>query len=304
MAHFSRLWLLSRHLYPQATINRVAGLVNSGLQRRFASSAAETGETVITERQDNIFLVGINRPDSRNAVNRQTALLLRSAFEEFDKDHSLSVAVFYGVGGNFCAGMDLKEVSSYQDFDLKEVNLDPQGPMGPSKMILSKPVIAAVSGYAVAGGMELSLICDMRVVEKSATFGIFNRRFGIPLIDGGTVRLPKLIGLSRALDLILTGRPVGAEEAYSFGLANRVVPDGEALDHAILLAKQIAAFPQGCMKTDRRSAYNSSFDGSTFQDALHYEFDTGSEVLSTESLPGATQFVKGMGRGGSFESQE
>ncbi|XP_022091229.1 uncharacterized protein LOC110979588 isoform X2 [Acanthaster planci] len=269
---------------------------------RLAHWIGRREDTVITEKQGNIYLIGLNRPKSRNSVNRETALCLRLAFENFNKDKGLNVAVFYGVGGTFCAGFDLKELSSYAQFNLKELNLDAFGPMGPSKMQITKPVIAAVSGYAVAGGLELALMCDMRVAEKSSTFGVFCRRFGVPLIDGGTVRLPRLIGLSRALDMILTGRPVRAEEALSFGLVNRVVPDGQALEHAITLAEQIASFPQGCVQADRLSAYHSMYDSKSFNDALKFEFNTGSEVLSTESVPGATRFAEGEGRGGSFET--
>ncbi|XP_038051729.1 probable enoyl-CoA hydratase [Patiria miniata] len=302
MASFTRLGVLCRHIIPQKGTNRVPCVVNTVLQRQNVSSTAGTEDTVLTEKRGNILLIGLNRPENRNAVNRETALRLRLTFENFNKDTDLSVAVFYGVGGTFCAGFDLKELSSYAQYNLKELNLDPFGPMGPSKMQITKPVIAAVSGYAVAGGLELALMCDMRVAEKSATFGVFCRRFGVPLIDGGTVRLPRLIGLSRALDMILTGRPVNAEEAHSFGLVNRVVPDGQALEQAISLARQIASFPQGCMQADRQSAYYSTYDSKSFDDAVNYEFKTGSEVLSAESVPGATRFAEGQGRGGTFET--
>uniref|UniRef100_A0A8C5QHA5 Uncharacterized protein n=1 Tax=Leptobrachium leishanense TaxID=445787 RepID=A0A8C5QHA5_9ANUR len=203
-------------------------------------------------------------------------------------------------GGNFCAGFDLKSLahnSSTMYFE-PDVTKGP-GPMGPSRMQFSKPVIAAVSGYAVAGGLELSILADFRVVEESAVFGVFCRRFGVPLIDGGTVRLPKLIGLSRALDLILTGRPVKAQEAYEIGLANRVVPDGQGLQCAIELAQEISAFPQTCMLGDRASAYYSSFDASSFNDAMQYEINRGFQAISSESVSGAQRFSKGEGRKGS-----
>ncbi|XP_022091228.1 uncharacterized protein LOC110979588 isoform X1 [Acanthaster planci] len=301
MASVTRLGVLSRYILAQKGNNRVLCAANKIVQN-LSSTSTGAEDTVITEKQGNIYLIGLNRPKSRNSVNRETALCLRLAFENFNKDKGLNVAVFYGVGGTFCAGFDLKELSSYAQFNLKELNLDAFGPMGPSKMQITKPVIAAVSGYAVAGGLELALMCDMRVAEKSSTFGVFCRRFGVPLIDGGTVRLPRLIGLSRALDMILTGRPVRAEEALSFGLVNRVVPDGQALEHAITLAEQIASFPQGCVQADRLSAYHSMYDSKSFNDALKFEFNTGSEVLSTESVPGATRFAEGEGRGGSFET--
>ncbi|XP_073532779.1 enoyl-CoA hydratase EchA19-like isoform X1 [Phyllobates terribilis] len=254
---------------------------------------------VITERHGTILTIGINRPEARNAVNPETASLLVKAFDEFEKDPSLTAAVLHGLGGNFCAGFDLKEVANNAASLKMEVDVTRgPGPMGPSRMQFSKPVIAAVSGYCVAGGLELSLLADLRVVEKSATFGVFCRRFGVPLIDGGTVRLPQLIGLSRALDLILTGRPVNAQEAYAFGLANRVVPDGQGLQSAIELAEQISAFPQKCMRSDRASAYYSTFDATSFTDAMQFEFNHGAEVVAEESIAGASRFTAGEGRKG------
>ncbi|XP_068092964.1 enoyl-CoA hydratase EchA19-like isoform X2 [Hyperolius riggenbachi] len=254
---------------------------------------------VITERHGTILTIGINRPEARNAVNPETAAQLVQAFQEFEKDPSLTAAVFHGLGGNFCAGFDLKEVARNASSLSMELDVTKgPGPMGPSRMQFSKPVIAAVSGYAVAGGLELSLLADLRVVEESATFGVFCRRFGVPLIDGGTVRLPKLIGLSRALDLILTGRPVSAQEALAFGLANRVVPDGQGLKCAIELAEKISTFPQRCMNTDRTSAYYSSFDATSFTDAMQFEFNNGVKVVAEESVAGAKRFTTGEGRHG------
>ncbi|XP_066482653.1 enoyl-CoA hydratase EchA19-like isoform X2 [Tiliqua scincoides] len=255
--------------------------------------------SVINEIHGTIMTIGINRPEARNAVNQETARLLFQAFKSFEEDNSVKVAILHGLGGNFCAGYDLKELA-HNPTAIKceqDVTKGP-GPMGPSRMTFSKPVIAAVSGYAVAGGLELSLLADLRVVEESAVLGVFCRRFGVPLIDGGTVRLPKLIGLSRALDLILTGRPVSAQEAYQFGLANRIVPSGQALQHAIELAEQISAFPQQCMQGDRNSAYHSAFDASSFTEAMQFEFDTGVQVILKESVPGANKFSLGYGRGG------
>ncbi|XP_063779186.1 enoyl-CoA hydratase EchA19-like isoform X1 [Pseudophryne corroboree] len=272
-------------------------------KKRLASSTFKSHQrgimNVISERHGTILTIGINRPEARNAVNPETASQLVQAFNEFEKDPSLTAAVFHGLGGNFCAGFDLKEVA-HNASSLKvepDVTKGP-GPMGPSRMQFSKPVIAAVSGYCVAGGLELSLLADLRVVEESATFGVFCRRFGVPLIDGGTVRLPQLIGLSRALDLILTGRPVNAQEAYQFGLANRVVPDGQGLRCAIELAEQISAFPQKCMKADRSSAYYSTFDATSFTDAMQFEFNNGADVVVEESVSGAKRFSAGEGRKG------
>ncbi|XP_034980587.2 enoyl-CoA hydratase EchA19-like isoform X1 [Zootoca vivipara] len=293
--------LLSRGLRkPRAA----AGTPAVVMQASSASSSAgeppgEGRRNVITEIRGTIMTIGINRPEARNAVNQETAGLLVEAFRSFEENSTLTVAVLHGLGGNFCAGYDLKELAhAPTSIKLEQDVTQTPGPMGPSRMKFSKPVIAAVSGYAVAGGLELSLLADLRVVEESAIFGVFCRRFGVPLIDGGTVRLPKLIGLSRALDLILTGRPVGAQEAFQLGLANRIVPSGQALQHAIELAEQISAFPQHCMRADRNSAYHSAFDASSFTEAMQFEFDTGVQVVLEESVPGANKFSLGHGRGG------
>lgn len=246
-----------------------------------------SSDSVITEKINDITLIAINRPENRNAVNRDTARQLKHAFQSFDKDKYANVAVLYGKGDTFCAGYDLKELSSKSDnIDLlAEPPEIPFGPMGPSPLQITKPVIAAINGHAVAGGLELSLICDMRVAEESAVFGVFCRRFGVPLIDGGTVRLPKLIGLSRAMDMILTGRPVKADEALSFGLVNRVVPDGQALQQSIELAKQIAAFPQRCLRADRMSTYYSTYQAESLQDAMDFEYKTGRSYAYTLVKP-------------------
>nr|XP_033790619.1 mevalonyl-coenzyme A hydratase sidH-like isoform X2 [Geotrypetes seraphini] len=256
---------------------------------------------VVTKRHGTIMTIGINRPEARNAVNSETASQLVKSFTAFDKDASLTAAVLYGVGGNFCAGYDLKELAhNAGSIKLEQDVTKGPGPMGPSRMQFSKPVIAAVSGYAVAGGLELSLLADLRVVEQSAVFGVFCRRFGVPLIDGGTVRLPKLIGLSRALDLILTGRPISAQEAYEFGIANRVVQDGQALHHAIELAKEISSFPQRCMNLDRASAYYSTFEAHSFIEAMQYETENSIQAVMEESVPGARRFKSGEGRSVKF----
>ncbi len=250
-------------------------------------------ESVRLERQGAVLTVIIDRPAVRNAVDRHTADALAAAFVAFDADESLAVAVLTGAGGHFCAGADLKAVHEGRG---NRLDPDGDGPMGPSRMLLSKPVIAAVEGHAVAGGLELACWCDLRVAAEDATFGVYCRRFGVPLIDGGTVRLPRLIGLSRALDLILTGRGVSAAEALSMGLVNRLVPAGTALAAAQTLAAELAALPQVCLRGDRMSAYV----GVTLplEDALAREFELGQAALAAETLAGATRFASGLGRGG------
>lgn len=255
--------------------------------------------TLITATQGPVLTVTLNRPESRNAVDGPTAQALAAAFRDFDADAQLKVAVLTGAGGHFCAGADLKAVASGDP--ARANRLDPQGdgPMGPTRMQLSKPVIAAVSGYCVAGGIELAAWCDLRVADETAVFGVFCRRFGVPLIDGGTVRLPRLIGMSRALDLILTGRPVAAAEALQMGLANRVVPAGQALIEAQKLALELTAFPQHCMRNDRRSAYEQWGLGET--EAIANEFRYGLRTLqSGETVAGAGRFTSGSGRHGKF----
>jgi enoyl-CoA hydratase/carnithine racemase len=251
--------------------------------------------TVHTETDGSVLTVTIDRPEVRNAVDRETAQALADAFREYDADESLSVAVLTGAGGTFCAGADLKAVSRGE---ANRIEPDGDGPMGPSRLRLDKPVVAAVEGHAVAGGLELALWCDLRVAAEDAVFGVFCRRWGVPLIDGGTLRLPRLIGHSRAMDLILTGRPVGAEEALAIGLVNRVVPPGEALARARVLAAEIAAFPQVCMRSDRASALEQW--GLDEDDAIAAEYRHGLRALEAESLDGATRFAEGAGRHGAF----
>jgi len=255
--------------------------------------------TVRVEKNGPVTTVIISRREVRNAVDRATAEALAQAFREFDEDDEARVGVLYGEGGTFCAGADLKAIASGKQ---NRTEVEGNGPMGPSRMVLSKPVIAAISGYAVAGGLELALWCDLRVMEDTAIVGVFCRRWGIPLIDGGTIRLPRLIGLSRALDLILTGRPVNAAEALSIGLANRVVEKGTARQAAESLARELAEFPQVCLRGDRRSAYEQ-FDLS-FDEALANEFNHGLAALRAETTAGATRFATGAGRHGSFENPE
>ncbi|MDP2825530.1 MAG: crotonase/enoyl-CoA hydratase family protein [Sulfuritalea sp.] len=251
--------------------------------------------SVHIERQGAVTTVVIDRPAARNAIDRATATALADAFREFDADPEAHVAVLCGTGGHFCAGADLKSfVANPGDWQLSE---EGDAPLGPTRMLLSKPVIAAVSGYAVAGGLELALWCDLRVVEQSATFGVFCRRWGVPLIDGGTIRLSRLIGHARALDLILTGRPVAADEALTMGLANRVVADGAARAAAEALAAQIAAFPQTCLRHDRLSSYEQW--GLPLGEALRNECRHGRISLdSGDAHSGADRFRKGAGRHG------
>jgi enoyl-CoA hydratase len=251
--------------------------------------------SVHSEASGPVLTVTVDRPDVRNAVDRQTAAALADAFRAFDADAGLSVAVLTGAGGTFCAGADLKAVSRGE---ANRIEPDGDGPMGPSRMHLTKPVVAAIEGHAVAGGLELALWCDLRVAAEDAVLGVFCRRWGVPLIDGGTVRLPRLIGHSRAMDLILTGRPVGAEEALAIGLVNRVAPPGEALAHAQRLAAEIAAFPQVCTRSDRASALEQW--GLDEEDALAAEYRHGLRALEAESLAGATRFAEGAGRHGAY----
>lgn len=251
---------------------------------------------VYVEKDGPVTTVILSRPEVRNAVDRQTASELATAFRAFEADDEALVAVFSGDQGCFCAGADLKKLAEGRSNQLEPVG---DGPMGPTRMRLNKPVIAAISGYAVAGGLELTLWCDLRVMEEDAVLGVFCRRWGVPLIDGGTVRLPRLIGLSRALDLILTGRPVGAEEALQMGLVNRVVPKGKARQVAQEIAHQLAAFPQICLRNDRLSAYEQ-FDLS-FQEAMVNEFQHGLKAIEQEAQKGAARFAEGSGRHGEFE---
>ena len=263
--------------------------------------------TVTSEYRDGITVVTLNRSDVRNAVDADTARALHAAFLAFDDDPASHVAVFHGANGHFCAGWDLQAGARLHAQGVRGDALthlewpadttDPLGPMGPSRLLLSKPVIAAVSGAAVAGGMELALWCDLRVMEEDAYFGVYCRRFGVPLIDGGTVRLPRLIGLGHAMDLILTGRKVEAAEALRIGLANRLAPTGGALEAALALARQLAAFPQATMNTDRLSALRQA--GLPLEDALRQEWDAGRTCLD-DALAGATRFAAGAGRHGRF----
>jgi len=253
--------------------------------------------TVDISKDERVAIIAINRPQVRNAVNESTAIALCKAFEDFDVDDNLDVAILYGTQGTFCAGADLKAVAEGGG---NKVRPEGRGPMGPTRLHLSKPVIAAVEGYAVAGGLELALWCDMRVASRDAVFGVFCRRWGVPLIDGGTLRLPRLIGQSHAMDLILTGRGVSGDEALSMGLANRITDNGAALSTAIALAKQLSAFPQVCLRADRRSVYDQW--GLSESAAITNETVKGIAVLkSGETERGASRFAKGAGRHGEFQ---
>ena len=251
---------------------------------------------VAVEKQGAVTIVPIDRAEARNAVDGPTAKALAETFHAFETDIDQSVAILTGRGGSFCAGYDLKVAAERAGPGLH----DPEGPgpMGPTRHLSSKPVVAAIEGYAVAGGLELALWCDLRVASQSAKFGVFCRRWGVPLIDGGTVRLPRLIGQSRALDMILTGREVGAREAFDWGLANRLVPEGQALDEARKLAELLIRFPQACLRSDRRSVYEQ-WD-LEFSDALENEAHKGMPSLKSESAKGAARFAAGKGRGGDF----
>jgi enoyl-CoA hydratase len=242
-----------------------------------------------------VLTVTIDRPEVRNAVDCGTAARLADAFRDFDADESLSVAVLTGAGGTFCAGADLVAVSRGE---ANRVEPDGDGPMGPTRLRLGKPVVAAIEGHAVAGGLELALWCDLRVAAEDAVLGVFCRRWGVPLIDGGTVRLPRLIGHSRAMDLILTGRPVPGTEAHAIGLVNRLSAPGRALVDAQRLAAEIAAFPKVCVRSDRASALGQW--GLDEEEALAAEYHHGLGALETESVAGATRFAEGAGRHGQF----
>jgi len=272
------------------------------------SNPNETGQkkepNVVVEYLRDLTLIAINRPEKRNCVNPETARELIAAFKAFEEDPNSPVAVLYGKGGTFCAGFDLEHVASNQEQlnfeDFFSDGVKGNGPMGPSRRFFKKPVVAAINGYAVAGGLELALMCDLRVAEENAVMGVFCRRFGVPLIDGGTVRLPHLIGLSRALDMILTGRAVSGKEAFDFGLVNKLTQVGTAVGQAVQLAGSLTKFPQRCMNIDRESAYNSVYNAQSFEEAVQFELEKGIDVIREESVPGATSFVKGVGRHGSF----
>jgi enoyl-CoA hydratase len=254
--------------------------------------------SVTIEKDGPVTTVIIDRPQARNAIDRPTAEALAAAFREFDADDQARVGVLWGAGGAFCAGADLKALAEGPDSArINRLEPDGDGPMGVSRLALSKPVIAAISGHAVAGGLEVALWCDLRVAEENAVLGVYCRRWGVPLIDGGSVRLPRLIGLGRALDLILTGRGVDAQEALSMGLISRIAPLGKAREDAEALARQLAALPQTCLRSDRRSVYEQQ--GMGLEAAMSREFELGRRALKVEAVAGAKRFADGAGRGGS-----
>jgi enoyl-CoA hydratase len=290
-------------MFHMATV--LARCCNVSMASISGSADSARAPTVLVERRPPLLWVTIQRPERRNAVDGATSTALAEAFRAFQKDPETSVAILRGAGGNFCAGADLKAIASGNATTANSLAAPTgealqQAPMGPTRFQLDKPVIAAISGYCVAGGLELALWCDLRVVDETAVFGVFCRRFGVPLIDGGSVRLPRVIGMGRALDLILTGRPVAAEEALQMGLANRLVPANSLEQEVERLALQIAAFPQTCLRGDRRSAYAQW--GLSETAAMQLEFAQGMRTLgSGETLAGAGDFTGGKGRHGDFE---
>ena len=261
--------------------------------------------TVRVEKKGRVWTVIHSRPEARNAMDPASAAALADAFTSFDRDPEAAVAVLWGEGGAFCAGFDLKHAagnaSALEDLGFPEVESAsaPRGPMGPTRLELDKPVIAAVAGPAVAGGFEVALWCDLRILEESAYFGVYCRRWGVPLIDGGTVRLPRIVGRGRALDLILTGRKVDAQEALRIGLCEHVVPDGQARQRAEALAHEIARFPQACLRADRRSVYRQ--EGRPLEEALRWEWANGVPAFHAEGAAGAARFSSGKGRHGDFD---
>jgi enoyl-CoA hydratase len=260
--------------------------------------------SVRIEKQGPVWTVIHSRPEAKNAMDPESAAALEAAFLAFENAGDAAVAVLWGEGGAFCAGFDLKHAARGSTLDANAYPADdaplPRAPMGPTRLVLDKPVIAAVAGPAVAGGFEIALWCDLRVMEASAYFGVYCRRWGVPLVDGGTVRLPRIVGRGRALDLILTGRKVEAEEAQRIGLCEQVVPDGESRPRAEALAREIARFPQACMRADRRSVYRQ--EGLPLREAMRYEWENGVPAYYAEGRSGAARFASGKGRGGDFGS--
>ncbi|KAE8376032.1 ClpP/crotonase-like domain-containing protein [Aspergillus bertholletiae] len=276
-----------------------------------SSFDTEPNAVQVIKTTEGITTITMNRKHRRNAIDGLTGKKLTDALLDFENDPSQKACVLYGANGTFCAGFDLHEVAKFEEQKAgysgpriaqnERVEGRNIGPIGPSRMQIRKPIISAVSGYAVAGGLELSLLGDIRVAEEDAIFGVFCRRWGVPLIDGGTVRLQAIIGLGRALDMILTGRGVGAKEAFTMGLANYVVPTGKALEEATKIARRLITFPQGCMNADRTSTYYAVYNATSFEDALSYEYDNGMQVITSESVQGAAKFSAGAGRHGKFD---
>ncbi|XP_055637181.1 probable enoyl-CoA hydratase echA8 isoform X2 [Toxorhynchites rutilus septentrionalis] len=292
------MWLIVR------TALRSSGIFRGVLGQRHCSTVesdqdAKEEPPVQVEKIANITMIGLNRPQVRNAIDSETGKQLTAAIEEFEQDTTADVGVLHGIGGSFCAGYDLSELAN-PDVNPQSIILQRSGVMGPTRRNFTKPVICAISGYCVAGGMELALMCDLRVMEDQAVLGFYNRRFGVPLVDGGTVRLPALIGISRAMDLVLTGRAVHAKEALHIGLVNRVVAVGTGLGQAYNLAMSIAKFPQACLRHDRNSMFNSAFQATSLRDAMEFEVLTAGEDLLNEAVQGANKFMSGVGKHGKF----
>ncbi|CAH0553141.1 unnamed protein product [Brassicogethes aeneus] len=270
-------------------------LNKSSVMLRNCSSGSNDLKSLLITKMGKVVTIGINRPSKRNCVDSKTANLLKGAIKEFEEDSSLHAGVLYGTGGNFCAGYDLNELANLDKVDYLNT-INDEGSMGPTLRHIKKPMVAAISGYAVAGGLELALMCDLRVMEDTAILGVYNRRFGIPLVDGGTVRLQAMVGLSRTLDLILTGRSLTAKEALEWGVANRIVACGTALGQAISLATSLVKFPQECLQADRESTYNAAYN-SAFRELSKFEQNTAKRIFK-ESIEGAKKFVSGFGRHG------
>ncbi|XP_058453957.1 probable enoyl-CoA hydratase [Malaya genurostris] len=264
-----------------------------------AESATTDEPSIVVEKQGNITLIGLNKPNIRNAIDSEMGRKLSEAVEEFEQDKTADVGILHGLGGSFCAGYDLTELAN-PEIKPQSVILQRGGVMGPTRRNFKKPMICAITGYCVAGGLELALMCDLRVMEEIAILGFYNRRFGVPLVDGGTVRLPALIGVSRAMDLVLTGRAVHAKEALEIGLVNRVVAVGTGLGQAYNLANSVAKFPQDCINHDRTSMYYSVFEAKSLEDAMEYEVLSAGDSLLKQAVDGADRFLQGVGKHGKF----
>lgn len=273
----------------------------SGIKQKSDQADATKPEepSILVEKEGNVTFIGLNKPQKRNAIDAEMGRQLTAAIEAFEQDTTASVGVLHGIGGSFCSGYDLSELANPK-VKPQSVVLQRGGVMGPTRRNFKKPMICAISGYCVAGGVELALMCDLRVMEELAVMGFYNRRFGVPLVDGGSVRLPALIGISRAMDLILTGRGVRAKEALEIGLVNRVVAVGTGLGQAYNLAMSIAKYPQLCVNHDRNSMYYAAFQSKSLEDAMEFEVLTASEELLKDAVYGAEQFKQGVGKGGKF----
>ncbi|EAT45553.1 AAEL003202-PA [Aedes aegypti] len=301
------MWTMTRIPLRTATSWYRAGLMRqlcSGTEpNQTATDQSNTTKpeepSILVEKEGNITMIGLNKPHIRNAVDSEMGRQLTAAIEAFEQDSTAAVAILHGIGGSFCSGYDLSELAN-PDVKPQSVILQRGGVMGPTRRNFKKPMICAITGYCVAGGMELALMCDLRVMEELAVMGFYNRRFGVPLVDGGSVRLPALIGISRAMDLVLTGRGVRAKEALEIGLVNRVVAVGTGLGQAYNLAMSIAKYPQACLNHDRTSMYYATYQAKSLEDAMEFELLTANEELLKEAVYGAERFKQGLGKGGKF----